>query len=96
MKIKCSQCFFENLEGSEFCQNCGYKLSFKVAQETVDKDTQEIKKSIDEEIEKIEDVIFKPKKQKNKLLDLILLMITALFIFFGFLMITALLVRSNN
>ena len=59
MKIKCPQCSFENLEGSTFCQECGYNLRSKKPQPI----TSKITTSIHEEIEKIDDVIFKPKKK---------------------------------
>ena len=61
MKIKCSQCSFENINGSEFCQECGYKLS----PENLKKAKTGIATSLHEEIEKIDDVIFKPKEGKS-------------------------------
>jgi len=62
MKIKCPQCSFENLKESEFCQECGYKLSSKKI-ETIEKSRTGLAASLHEEIEKIDDVIFKPKKK---------------------------------
>lgn len=64
MKIKCPQCSYANLKGSEFCQECGYKLSPKKL-ETTGKNQTGLATSLHEEIEKIDDVIFKPKKKKS-------------------------------
>ena len=54
MKKKCAKCGFENLEDSEFCQECGTQLTLK---------TESKSYSFNEGIEKIEDVVFKPKKK---------------------------------
>jgi len=66
MKIKCPQCYFENLKGSRFCQECGY--NFKNLKETRDEET----KSLHKEIEKIDDVIFQPKKKRVSLKNIII------------------------
>jgi len=66
MKIKCPQCYFENLKGSRFCQECGY--NFKNLKETRDEET----KSLHKEIEKIDDVIFQPKKKSISFKNIII------------------------
>ena len=68
MKIKCPRCSFENIKSSEFCQECGYKLSL----ENLKKAEAGIATSLHEEIEKIDDVIFKPKKGKSLFKKIIL------------------------
>lgn len=60
MKIKCPQCLLENLKGSKFCQECGFELS----PENLKKVKTGIAASLHEEIEKIDDVIFRPKKRE--------------------------------
>lgn len=64
MKIKCPQCSYTNLKGSEFCQECGHKLNLREIEATKKNKTR-IATSLHEEIEKIEDVIFKPTRKKN-------------------------------
>ncbi len=59
MKIKCPQCCSENLKGSRFCQECGYDFKNLKEKETKDEEA----KSLHKEIEKIDDVIFQPKKK---------------------------------
>jgi len=59
--MKCPRCDFENLNSSEFCQECGFDLSKK-----------EYKKPLHKEIEEVDDVIFKPRKKTNPLVKLVL------------------------
>lgn len=67
MKIKCPECEFENLSGSDYCQECGHNLNIASNSKTeknADNTTNETKPldSVSETIGKIDDVIFKPKK----------------------------------
>ncbi len=50
---------FENLKGSKFCQECGFELTSENL-----KKVKTIAASLHEEIEKIDDVIFRPKKKE--------------------------------
>lgn len=63
MKIRCVECHFNNLENSEFCQECGNSLESKIKTSKVN--------SIYNEIETIEDVIFKPKKKGVSITNII-------------------------
>lgn len=56
--MKCTNCSFDNLPHSEFCQECGASLK---KQSSGESKAQE--KSLRQEIEKIDDVIFHPKKK---------------------------------
>lgn len=56
--MKCTNCSFDNLPHSKFCQECGLPLSKKSSEEPKSQE-----KSLRQEIEKIDDVIFHPKKK---------------------------------
>ena len=93
MKIKCPQCYFENLEGSRFCQECGY--DFRNIKETKGKEV----KSLHEEIEKVDDVIFQPKKKRVSFKNIIIGIIIGTFVlgalgFIGLLFLASL--PANN
>lgn len=62
--MKCSNCGFENLEGSTFCQECGNSLEKK------NKEQKEEKHSVYREIE---DVIFTPKKKNSSVAVVVVL-----------------------
>lgn len=55
--MKCQECSYDNLPHSDFCQNCGFSLK-----KHPHKEDESPVSSIRQEIEKIDDVIFKPKK----------------------------------
>lgn len=65
--MKCPKCNFENLSSSEFCQECGFDLSKK-----------DYKKPVHEELEAIDDVIFKPQKKKSGITKIILIPLAVL------------------
>lgn len=74
--MKCPKCDFENLNSSEFCQECGFDLSIK-----------DYKKPVHKELEEIDDVIFKPKKKKGGITRLILISLAILGGFFVLLVV---------
>jgi len=84
MRIKCPQCSFENLEESNFCQECGYNLR------NINETEVEETKSIHEEIEEIDDVIFQPKKKRISFKNIIIGVLV-----FGFLVFVGLLVLAG-
>ncbi len=56
--MKCTNCSYDNLPHSEFCQECGSPLKNHSTGKS-----KPHEKTLREEIEKIDDVIFKPKEQ---------------------------------
>jgi len=86
MKIKCSKCGFNNLEESEYCQECGCNLSNKIKT----KQAKE-KGSLYKEIKAIEDVIFKPKKKGISIKNILIGILVIGGVSFGGLMLLALL-----
>jgi len=73
MKTECPDCGYNNLEKSEFCQNCGYDLSKKG-----DVSKKSDVKTLHEQIEDIDDIIFKPKKKGVSLPKIILIIFSVL------------------
>lgn len=73
MKTKCSNCDYSNLEKSKYCQNCGYDLSKKSGAS----EKSEVK-TLHEQIEDIDDIIFKPKKKGGSLSQIILIIFSVL------------------
>lgn len=67
MKTKCPDCDYSNLEKSKYCQNCGYDLSKKSGAS----EKSEVK-TLHEQIEDIDDIIFKPKKKGVSLKNIII------------------------
>lgn len=67
MKTKCPDCGYDNLDKSRYCQNCGYDLSKK---SDVSKKSET--KTLHEQIEDIDDIIFKPKKKGVSLKNIII------------------------
>lgn len=56
--MKCQECSYENLSHSSYCQECGTPLKKSQSK----KDNTSPENSIRHEIERLDDVIFKPKK----------------------------------
>ena len=73
MKTKCPDCGYNNLEKSGYCQNCGYDLSKKN-----DASEKGEAKTLHEQIEDIDDIIFKPKKKGGSLSKIILIIFSVL------------------
>jgi len=69
--IICPRCSFENINSSEFCQECGFDLSKK-----------EYIKPLHKRMEEIDDVIFKPEKKTRPLLKLILILFSVIGVIF--------------
>jgi|GEM_PF-3376653 len=64
--MKCGNCSFDNLPDSVFCQKCGTPLK----KHSTDKPKTK-EKSFRQEIEKIDDVIFHPKKKSSSVGNII-------------------------
>lgn len=58
--MKCPNCNHGNLQGSRFCEQCGFKLGVKVSSKV-----QKPHRILQEVEEGIEDILFKPKKKKH-------------------------------
>ncbi len=67
MKTKCPDCDYSNLEKSKYCQNCGYDLSKKSGASEKSE-----AKTLHEQIEDLDDIIFKPKKKGVSLKNIII------------------------
>lgn len=68
MNMKCPNCSYKNLPNSIFCQECGTSIEKQPYKEV---NSQE--KSFRHEIEKIEDIIFTPKKKTHTIRNLLLI-----------------------
>jgi len=91
MKIKCPDCSYSNLEKSEFCQNCGYDLTKKGSS------NKNEAKSIHEQIEDIDDIIFKPKKKGISIKNIFIgLVVLGAIGFIGLLILAAVPTNEDN
>lgn len=98
MKIKCPECFYENLEDSEYCQECGAKL---IQDEEKTKNSQaEVeasdKKPLHKYVEEIEDVIFRPKKKTSPIKKFFLWVLVIIVLIFSGWMLSVFLSAGEN
>ena len=84
--MKCPSCSVVNLEGSEFCQNCGNKL---IASTTSEYKVEKRPKKLHEQIEELDDVIFKPKKKRSAVVKTLLALVGLGLLGFGGLLFLA-------
>jgi hypothetical protein len=74
MRINCKQCGYVNLPDSKFCQRCGFKLP-QLGKSSV----ETAQPKIYDQIEELDDVIFRPKKRSSNLAMWILIAIILFF-----------------
>lgn len=92
MKTKCPDCDYGNLEKSKYCQNCGYDLSKKSGASEKSK-----VETLHEQIEDIDDIIFKPKKKGVSLKNIIIgVLVLGVLGFVGILILAAIPTDENT
>ena len=92
MKTKCPDCGYDNLEKSKYCQNCGYDLAKKG-----DVPKKAEAKTLHEQIEDIDDIIFKPKKKGISLKNIIIgVVVLGALGFIGLIILAALPTDQNT
>lgn len=92
MKTKCSECGYNNLDNSRYCQNCGDDLSEK-SDDSKKSDT----KTLREQVEDIDDIIFKPRKKDISLKNIIIgVVVLGTLGFIGIIILAALPTDQNT